>query len=90
MILSFIQIGFVIILFFHAFDFIKKALETLLKRKLINEDTIKEIEKKSKSTLNFTKNDNKKISIKDKSKPKGKQQQLNYLQKNLKTFFNSS
>ncbi|CAG8447421.1 9222_t:CDS:1 [Scutellospora calospora] len=67
-----------------------ETLASLLTRKIINEDIIREIEKISpKSTSDLVKNDKRK-SIKDKSNSKvgKKQQELTYLQKQLKTFFN--
>ncbi|CAG8461461.1 9957_t:CDS:2 [Scutellospora calospora] len=65
---------------------LKETLESLSKRKIINEDIIKEIEKTSKSTLDFPVKNNKKSSIKDKtiSKDVRQQQKLSFFQKQLR------
>ncbi|CAG8566960.1 9540_t:CDS:1 [Scutellospora calospora] len=69
---------------------LKETLESLLKRKYINKDTIKEIEKiSSKSTTDFTNNKGKTIKDKRNSTKDRKQKQLSFFQKQLKTCFSS-
>ncbi|CAG8723062.1 17051_t:CDS:1, partial [Cetraspora pellucida] len=61
--------------------------DLLTKKKIINEEVIKELENtSSKTNPDEFNNSTKRKSIKDKTNPKGKQKNLNYFQKQLKSF----